>query len=77
MENYPLEVRVTPVPVVALVGQGKIHGKIKLAANGFNMKALSYRMNDPIAFSKPPKRLSYEGYEAKVLRMNFIMYFLY
>ena len=65
-----MELRVQPVPVVALVGQGKFQEKIKVAASNFGVKPLCYNITDPIAFSKPPKRLSYDGYSAKVGAME-------
>ena len=66
MENYPLELRVTPLPIVALVGQGKFQDTIKEGLLKQNIKALSYDISDPIAFSSPPKRQNYDGYVAKV-----------
>lgn len=67
MQSYPLELRVTPSPVVALVGQGKYQDKIKETLSTHNIKPVIYESyTDPIAFSNPPKRQHYEGYVAKV-----------
>ena len=71
MDKYPAELRVSPVPVIALVGSGKFQVPIRDTFAGHNFKPLCYDLGDPIAFSSPPKRPNYEGYVARASLLYF------
>jgi hypothetical protein len=66
MEDYPSELRVKPVPVIAVAGHSKIQDRIADGLSKTNFKVLKYELTDPIAISSPKKRISYDDYTPKV-----------
>ena len=69
MEDYPVELRRHPVPVVALVGNHSIQEKFKEAITRegkSSLKVLQYDFGDSIPVLRPPKRVSYDSYVPRV-----------